>query len=797
MPALAPLLASEAEIPGSPIGEVTKKIPRKLRRKNPPPSLSTNHQKLPSATSSTVSLPKSRPSSSRSTKPPSGGGWFSRAAITGGRKSMDTSRNSPAKDEWLAEEFRDIPDLPCDIGLGSNVGHGGVLTPPGSPMTIQGSMQHYIGMDPGPPNLPSTARFGGAPGKSMVRPNSSGGGSPNGFSSLPPPPIPPRPDSLVFKSSNEQNGIKKLSETKPKARSVPIDNEFLLPPTAPFAGSPSSSEQPPRSSNGSPVLPPLPSFRSGDFGFVTAPSSISSRDSLRSEVEKPPLSPKHPGRKAHSRSSSRSPPRSEITQPAPKTTPPSPLRPYTPPESSVDPAVDFDFTFHAVTAEEPIVLPSTSSTQSSNASPSGSPLPVQPEAKKKERRGSFLGGWKLAMKRASGTETGRDTPINDPPVGVGSGGGWIYRRRGSFSSPRPPSAEKMQHKTYAQEYKEFRQSKGNNSSVSLKSSTTDPAAPATAVPATASTFAARAAAAGIQPSTQQQPEPPQPPQQELTRHASAPVSSVKPSRSTRKNFREKMKSVEARFIQKHPPPAPPSIIGKEIDEKELVGLDVAVRQMGLLEEQLKSGRPLSPPDSREGEKSKENEKQQQQQNQHDIPVAPLTIVKTNSSVNSFKEEEKSPIPTPTSSPGVGVGRNIAPPPSNHTKTKSLSPLRNQVDTSSPPSPKIDKGKAKEGDGSIVSSKHSSSSIYPPPSEYLGKSRTSSGGVSRPPTPPKPVAKLFVICCRCKYWHDLPSAMYRAMVENGGATRCPYCLHGMETACCSGYTCVVYMHQRHH
>jgi len=740
MPALAPLLASETEIPGSPAGEVSKKIPRKLRRKNPPPSLSTNHQKLPSATSSTVSLPKSRPSSSRSTKAPSGGGWFSRASITGGRKSMDTG----SRNEWQADEFRDVPSIPYDIGLGSNVGHGGVLTPPGSPTTNQGSLQQYIGMDPGSPSQPTAGHFDGASGKIMTRrPSSSGGGSPNGFSSLPPPPIPPRPESLVFKSSNEQSGIKKLSEIRPKAKSVPIDNEFLLPPTAPFAGS-SPSEQSPRPSNGSPILPPLPSFRSGDLGFVTAPSSISSRDSLRQEEEKPPLSPKHPGRKAHSRSASRSPQRSETTQPAPKHTPLSPLRPYTPPDS-IHPALDPDFIFHAVTAEEPIVLPSTP-TQSSTTSPSGSPLPVQPEAKKKERRGSFLGGWKLAMKKASGTETGRDTPINDPPVGVGSGGGWIYRRRGSFSSPRPPSAEKMQHKTYAQEYKEFRQSKGNNSSVSSKSSTTDPS-----TPATASTFAARAAAAGIQPSAQQQSGPPQSaPQQQATQQleSSAPVSSVKPSRSTRKNFREKMKSVEARFTQKHPAPAPPKIIGKEVDEKELVGLDVAVRQMGLLEEQLKSGRPLSPPDSREGEKSKENEKQQ---NQHDRPIAPLTIVKTNSPISIFKEEEKGSIPSPTSSPGVG--RSIlqpAPSPSNHTKTKTLSPLRNQVDTSSPLSPKIDKGKAKEGDGSIASSKYSSSSIYsPPPSEYLGKYKTSSGGVSRPPTPPKPVAKLFVICCRCK------------------------------------------------
>lgn len=32
-------------------------------------------------------------------------------------------------------------------------------------------------------------------------------------------------------------------------------------------------------------------------------------------------------------------------------------------------------------------------------------------------------------------------------------------------------------------------------------------------------------------------------------------------------------------------------------------------------------------------------------------------------------------------------------------------------------------------------------------------------VTRPNKPGKTIAKLFVICCNCKYWHDLPSALY--------------------------------------
>ena len=312
-----------------------------------------------------------------------------------------------------------------------------------------------------------------------------------------------------------------------------------------------------------------------------------------------------------------------------------------------------------------------------------------------------------------------------------------------------------------------------------------------------------------------------------------------------------MKSVEARFTQK-PPPAPPTatpaIIGREVGEKELVGLDEAVRHMGFLEEQLKSGQPLSPPDSRDGDKGKEIEKRQSQRSQqsqqsspsqqgqpsqpsqplqaqqrYDKQVAPLTIVKKNTSpVGSIADEEKGPAAaaaaaaitaTPLSSSSsssssgsccaaAAASAQPAPPPGGRMCTKSHSPLRNQLDTSSQPSSSpplplplqqqqqqqqpamtmasaADKGKAKEREGSV----YTPSLVYPPPNDHFGRHRPSSGSTS--PSAPKPVAKLFVICCRCKYWHDLPSTMYRGMVENGGATRCPYCLHGMETSCCQG------------
>ena len=91
---------------------------------------------------------------------------------------------------------------------------------------------------------------------------------------------------------------------------------------------------------------------------------------------------------------------------------------------------------------------------------------------------------------------------------------------------------------------------------------------------------------------------------------------------------------------------------------------------------------------------------------------------------------------------------------------------------------------------------------------------------------KPIAKLFVICCKCKFWHDLPSNLYELMSsrqklsrrnsdEGGGspaegsiggvanhatldtAVQCPWCQHYMTNYCCAGWTTVVYLHERHH
>lgn len=108
-----------------------------------------------------------------------------------------------------------------------------------------------------------------------------------------------------------------------------------------------------------------------------------------------------------------------------------------------------------------------------------------------------------------------------------------------------------------------------------------------------------------------------------------------------------------------------------------------------------------------------------------------------------------------------------------------------------------------------------------------------GVFGRTPTPSesvnaKPIAKLFVICCKCQYWHDLPSHLYEAMCMPKNLTRdpegkgqgpkeisvtdgkkkvaeatletmvkCPWCEHSMSTWCCAGWTTILYLQERHH
>ncbi|MCJ1479629.1 hypothetical protein MMC13_008315 [Lambiella insularis] len=119
-----------------------------------------------------------------------------------------------------------------------------------------------------------------------------------------------------------------------------------------------------------------------------------------------------------------------------------------------------------------------------------------------------------------------------------------------------------------------------------------------------------------------------------------------------------------------------------------------------------------------------------------------------------------------------------------------------------------------------------SSLMGPPTLPL----TSKGKAADEALGTKPLAKMFVICCKCSRWHDLPSKLYEAMALPGNfegekategvvdakgvdggkgkgkekvegrvltSVTCPWCEHGMSTSCCAGWTAIVYLHERHH
>ncbi|KAK7743487.1 hypothetical protein SLS53_004021 [Cytospora paraplurivora] len=77
---------------------------------------------------------------------------------------------------------------------------------------------------------------------------------------------------------------------------------------------------------------------------------------------------------------------------------------------------------------------------------------------------------------------------------------------------------------------------------------------------------------------------------------------------------------------------------------------------------------------------------------------------------------------------------------------------------------------------------------------------------------KPIAKMFVECCHCRFYQDMPSRVYEAMARpedtvrdkrlgvSGQVTtcvKCPWCSHNMSTQCCAGYAAVVYLREKLH
>ncbi|KUJ08905.1 uncharacterized protein LY89DRAFT_328852 [Mollisia scopiformis] len=133
--------------------------------------------------------------------------------------------------------------------------------------------------------------------------------------------------------------------------------------------------------------------------------------------------------------------------------------------------------------------------------------------------------------------------------------------------------------------------------------------------------------------------------------------------------------------------------------------------------------------------------------------------------------------------------------------------------------------SKDSNTTVTKSEGSSPTSPQPPSQYLQNARLNIGGPRSPKFPhsgnphlssnnnnAEPVAKMFVVCCSCKYFHDMPSKIYECMAKPDNvvtdtklgvsgvistSVKCPWCGHGMSTSCCAGYAAVVYLREKFH
>jgi hypothetical protein len=178
----------------------------------------------------------------------------------------------------------------------------------------------------------------------------------------------------------------------------------------------------------------------------------------------------------------------------------------------------------------------------------------------------------------------------------------------------------------------------------------------------------------------------------------------------------------------------------------------------------------------------------------------------------------------------------------HVETKPEATVE-ATNKDSPASGIVQTGSQSDGQPDTVSSRNGPMSIL--------KRRSQK---NKPPRIPQTIAKIFVICCRCKYWQDMPSEVYARLAcperlgaelkhgrsrskkhnvlvpDHTGSRRlsssqpfsnlsmsrpsqgmpdlhpapllprkvsCCWCGHNMSRTCCEGWTTVVEMRERHH
>ncbi|CAK7235477.1 hypothetical protein SCUCBS95973_009283 [Sporothrix curviconia] len=169
--------------------------------------------------------------------------------------------------------------------------------------------------------------------------------------------------------------------------------------------------------------------------------------------------------------------------------------------------------------------------------------------------------------------------------------------------------------------------------------------------------------------------------------------------------------------------------------------------------------------------------------------APLVSSPLSNVIRSAKANMSTPslarpgLKTSTSFSGAGGHLPLPPPPpSSSSAPYSSSPAQQPTSAPTSPPPRI---AARE-------------------SEQLAKAISSAHA--------KPLAKMLVECCHCKFFHDMPSRVYECMAQpdavvtdrdlgvSGAITtmvKCPWCSHNMSTQCCAGYAAMVYLKERMH
>lgn len=159
--------------------------------------------------------------------------------------------------------------------------------------------------------------------------------------------------------------------------------------------------------------------------------------------------------------------------------------------------------------------------------------------------------------------------------------------------------------------------------------------------------------------------------------------------------------------------------------------------------------------------------------------------------------EQPPRPTPVAVPAVYLeeARKLPPaaPPARASKLR-LGPPASFILPGDPASPSVPSEASRSPD-----------TISRPPRHT---STPSLGQLER-----EPIAKVFVECCGCKFYHDMPSHLYEAMANPEGVlkprdtlgyagavsmtVKCPWCKHEMSTKCCAGLAAMVYVTERLH